>query len=149
MIAATGPILLIGLGLMVYNALRFDSPIEFGQRYQLAPDWHPKAQHFSLNYLWFNLRVYFLKSVAWSRHFPFVQNMVVPPMPPGHGRVETPFGILANVPLVWLALAVPLAWRSRSAESGTILRRFIMTMALFFGIGALTLDLYYYVCSRF
>jgi predicted small integral membrane protein len=29
LLAATGPILLIGLGLMLYNALRFDNPFEF------------------------------------------------------------------------------------------------------------------------
>ena len=33
--AATGPIVLIGLGLMLYNKLRFDSPLEFGAHYQL------------------------------------------------------------------------------------------------------------------
>ena len=35
LMAATGPILLIGLGLMLYNALRFDNPFEFGLHYQL------------------------------------------------------------------------------------------------------------------
>ena len=35
LLAAGGPIVLIGLGLMVYNVLRFDNPLEFGQRYQL------------------------------------------------------------------------------------------------------------------
>ena len=36
LIAAIAPITLIGLGLMLYNAMRFDSPFEFGQHYQLA-----------------------------------------------------------------------------------------------------------------
>ena len=36
--AAAGPIILIGLGLMFYNALRFDNPFEFGWRYQLSGD---------------------------------------------------------------------------------------------------------------
>ena len=36
LMAATVPIPLIGLGLMLYNALRFDNPFEFGMRYQLA-----------------------------------------------------------------------------------------------------------------
>ena len=35
LLAATGPITCIGLGLMLYNALRFDNPFEFGVRYQL------------------------------------------------------------------------------------------------------------------
>jgi len=36
LLAATGPITLIGLGLLLYNALRFDNPLEFGTRYQLS-----------------------------------------------------------------------------------------------------------------
>jgi len=149
LVAAVGPVVLIGLGLLLYNALRFGNPFEFGQRYQLAVDRQDTIQHFSLGYLWFNFRVYFLKSVNWSDRFPFVENMVAPHPPPGHGGVENPFGILTNVPVVWLALAIPLAWRSRSPEAGTILRWFSATVALFFGMGALTLGFYYCICSRF
>jgi hypothetical protein len=115
--AAVGPIALIGLGLMLYNTRRFDSPFEFGVRYQLAP-FRPQ-QYFSLRYLWFNFRVYFLELARWSGHFPFAHGMTMPPMPPGHGPVETPFGVLTNIPLVWLALAVPLAWRNRSGQEAS------------------------------
>ena len=149
LMAATGPIVLIGLGLMLYNALRFDSPFEFGQRYQLAVDRQDTIQHFSLRYFWFNFRVYFLKSVGWSCQFPFVQHMVASAPPPGHGGVEKPFGILTNIPLVWVTLAVPLVWRRRPAEAGGILRWFIMAVGLLFGVGALTLGFYYCICSRF
>jgi tetratricopeptide (TPR) repeat protein len=150
LVAATGPILLIGLGLMLYNYQRFDNPFEFGVRYLLAGDSHSvSVHHFSLGYLWFNLRIYFLKSVSWSRQFPFVQKMVVPPLPPGHGNVEGPFGILTNVPLVWLALAVPLTWRNRSVEAGSILRWFVTAVALLFGISALTIGLFYYTSVRY
>ena len=38
LIAAIGPVVAIGFGLMIYNALRFDNPFEFGQRYILAGD---------------------------------------------------------------------------------------------------------------
>ena len=36
LVAALLPLALCGLGLMLYNYLRFDNPFEFGQRYQLA-----------------------------------------------------------------------------------------------------------------
>jgi tetratricopeptide (TPR) repeat protein len=150
LVATTGPIVLIGLGLMLYNNRRFGSPFEFGQRYQLAATSHPgSVQNFSLSYLWFNFRLYFLKSVGWSRHFPFVQRATVPPLPPGHGKVEGPFGILMNVPLVWLALAVPLTWRNRSVEDGSNLRWFVTAVALLFGTGALTIGLFYYTSARY
>jgi tetratricopeptide (TPR) repeat protein len=150
LVAAVGPIMLIGLGLMLYNTLRFGSPFEFGVRYLLAGDSHPASlQGFNLRYLWFNLDLYFLKSVGWSRQFPFVQKMAVPPLPPGHGGVEAPFGILTNVPLGWLALAVPLAWRSRSAKDSSTVRWFVAAVVLLFGISALTIGLFYYTSVRY
>ena len=36
LVAAVGPVMLIGLGLMLYNTLRFDNPFEFGWHYQLT-----------------------------------------------------------------------------------------------------------------
>jgi tetratricopeptide (TPR) repeat protein len=139
LMAATGPIMLIGLGLMLYNARRFDNPLEFGQRYQLNAEEVLTQQNFSLHYLWFNFRVYFLEPAHWSGRFPFVHDITAPPLPPGHAGVEKAFGILTNIPLVWLALAVPLAWRRRSTEADATLRQFITAVALVFVICALTL----------
>ena len=147
--AAIGPLALIGLGLMLYNALRFDSPFESGWRYQLAPDRQDTGQHFSLNYLWFNFRVYFLEPARWSGRFPFVHEIAVPPLPAGHGRVETPFGVLTNIPIVWLALAVPLAWRGRSIEAHTVLCGFLTVVAVLFGICAMTMGLFFAACIRY
>ncbi len=147
LVAATGPIILIGLGLMLYNSRRFDSPLEFGLRYQLAP-FHPQ-QYFSLRYLWFNFRVYFLQPARWSNHFPFVHDIAAPPLPAGYGSLQTPFGVLANIPLVWLAVAVPLAWQSRSGQAASNLRWFLTAVALLFGICAVTLDLYLYASWRY
>jgi tetratricopeptide (TPR) repeat protein len=149
LLAATVPILLVGLGLAMYNTARFNHPFEFGQRYQMAPDWSDNVQHFSLRYSWFNFRVYFLKSVSWSRHFPFVQDMVIPPLPSGHGNVEKPFGILTNIPLVWLAVMAPLSWRNRSEPARSILRWFVATLVVLFGVCALTIGLYNWVNFRY
>ena len=149
LMAAVGPISLIGLGLMLYNARRFDSPFDFGLRYQLTEKQQVTLQLFSLHHLWFNLRVYFLEPVHWSARFPFAHGIVTPPLPPGHGNVQTPFGVLSNIPLVWLALAVPLAWRGRSGQARSMLRWFVGAVALFFWIGALTLGLYCCTCSRY
>jgi tetratricopeptide (TPR) repeat protein len=139
LMAGTVPIILIGLGLMLYNALRFDSPFEFGNHYQLAGERQVTRQFFSLHFLWFNFRIFFLEPASWSVRFPFVREITTPPLPAGYGRVESPFGVLTNIPLVWLALAAPLAWRRRSAESGAILRWFVMAVALFCGVSALTI----------
>ena len=150
LLAATVPIALIGLGLMIYNFLRFDSAFDFGGHYQLAADRLLTRQFFSLRYLGFNFRVYFLEPARWSGRFPFVHDITVPPLPAGHGLAEQQtFGILTNIPLVWLALAVPLAWRERSAEGRSVLGGFLAAVALLFWIGALTLGLFFYAAGRY
>jgi tetratricopeptide (TPR) repeat protein len=149
LIAAIGPIALVGLGLTLYNALRFGSPFEFGQHYQLTGVRSVTQQHFLLRYLWFNFRVYFLEPARWSGRFPFVHDIAVPPLPVGYDRVETPFGVLTNIPLVWLALAVPLGWRSRPAEARSSLCGFLTAVALLFGICALTLAFFCAATNRY
>ena len=149
LIAATVPMTLIGVGLMGYNLLRFDSPFEFGARYQLAGEQQLTRQFFSLRYLWFNFRIYFLEPVRWSGRFPFVHEATLPLLPSGHGVVEHAFGVLTNVPLVWLALAAPLAWRGRSGQARSALRWFVMAVALLFGTCALTVGLFWSAMIRY
>jgi tetratricopeptide (TPR) repeat protein len=150
LLAATAPIVLIGLGLVLYNVLRFDNPLEFGWHYQLAEGRQLTGRFFSLRYLWFNFRVYFLEPARWSGRFPFVQDITVPPLPADHRPVEDePFGVLANVPLVWLALAVPLAWRGRTGQAWSVLRWFVMAVALLCATCVLTLGLFCYSAIRY
>jgi len=146
LLAACGPIVLIGLGLMLYNSLRFDNPLEFGQRYQLPLATH---QQFSPRYLWFDFRLGFLEPARWSGSFPFVHDIATPATPAGYGGVEHPFGVLTNIPLVWLGLAAPLAWRRRSGEDRSLLRGFFGAGLLLFGMCALPLCLHDSVCVRY
>ncbi len=137
--AATVPIFVIGLGLMLYNFWRFGNPFEFGWHYELTWERQVSQQNFSLRNLWFNLRVYLLEPGRWSGRFPFIREIAIPRMPSDHGGVTAPFGVLTNIPLVWLALAVPLAWRNRPERERTTLRWFVIAVALLFGICLLTL----------
>ena len=146
---ATAPLVLIGLGLLLYNALRFDNPFEFGWRYQLAEQRQDTVQRFSLRYLWFNFRVCFLEPARWSGRFPFVHDITTPPWPAGHGQVEHPFGVLTNIPLVWLALAVTLAGRGRSLKARSILSGFLMVVTVLFASCTLIMGLFFAACFRY
>jgi hypothetical protein len=142
--AAVGPVMLIGLGLMVYNTLRFDSPFEFGWRYQLTDIQNAVAQQFSLHYLWFNLRLYFLEPIRWGCHFPFLQAGPLSPLPPNYYGVGGPYCcILSNYPVVWLAFAAPLAWRGRTVAEVSALRWFAWAAFLLSMICALTLCVFF------
>ena len=139
--AAAGPVGLIGIGLMLYNILRFDNPLEFGQSYQLPVRIH---QQFSLRYFWFDFRVGFLEPARWFGHFPFVGDIKVP-----GALIEHPFGILTNIPVVWLALAAPLAWRNRTEDERSALCWFLMAIVLLFGTCAVTLCFHDSMCIRY
>ena len=149
LLAATAPILLIGFGLMLYNARRFSSPFEFGARYEVNFYRQLSQQLFGLQYLWFNFRFYFLHLAHWSTSFPFVHETAMTRVPPGHTPAGRAFGILTTIPLAWLALTVPLAWRSQSGSSALVLRWFAIAVALLFGICALTVGLFWSANYRY
>ena len=140
--AAVVPMALIGAGLMLYNELRFDSPLDFGWRYQLTWERQITRQLFSVRFLWFNFLIYFLEPARWNSHFPFVHEAAAPPVPVGYGQLPNCFGVLTNIPLVWLALAAPVAWRNRSGQTYRVLRMFVTATALLFGMCVLTLGLF-------
>jgi tetratricopeptide (TPR) repeat protein len=143
LVAAVGPVMLIGLGLMLYNTLRFGSPFEFGWNYQLSNYQNNAAQQFSLHYFWFTFRFYFLEPMRWSGHFPFLQAGPLLPSPSGYTSVGNAYsGILSNYPLVWLALAAPLVWRGRPVDEVSVLRWFVAAVFLLFVTCALILCLF-------
>ncbi len=148
LLAATGPITFIGLGLLLYNTLRFDNPLEFGTHYQLSSN-DNTVGCWSRHFLGFNFWVYFLAPARWSAHFPFVHDLKLPPLPAGHGNNEHPFGLLTNTPVVWLTLAAPLAWRRRSAEVRCLLRGFLAAVALLFATRALTMGFFRAAHARY
>ena len=108
--AAVGPIALIGVGLMVYNAERFGNPLEFGYRYQVSTLLETNLRPFNLHYFWFNLRYYFWEPIHLT-YLPFAGP--VPNWDPTAQFGPEPYygGLLAIFPVAWLALAGPLAWR--------------------------------------
>jgi tetratricopeptide (TPR) repeat protein len=136
-------------GLLVYNHLRFGRALEFGQRYQLAAERQSAVRHFSWDYLSYNLRLYFLAPTAWTRFFPFIQGTLVPPLPPGHAPPENVISVLPNLPLAFLALAAPLAWRRRAPDEGRRLRGILGATALFFVLILPPLLAYYWTSNRY
>src|SRR6185369_1423646 len=114
-----------------------------------AADRQDQIRHFAWENLGVNLRLYFLDAAGWSKAFPFFTTISEPALPPGHGALDFPYGLLTNTPFVLLALAAPLAWRSQLENRGATLRWFMEGVALLFAISALTLGLFYGACVRY
>lgn len=149
--AAVGPLIFIGAGLMIYNVKRFGNPLEFGCRYEVTGMAAPGTDlgQFSLHYFWFNFRYYFWEPVHWMSHLPFVRSGPHWHSSSGHGHFgpdQYYGGLLTVYAPVWLALAAPLAWRSRP---NSLLRWFIGTACLLFLTGALTICLFNIACDRY
>lgn len=140
--AAVGPITLIGLGLLFYNWQRFDDPLEFGQKYQLAGVDNTQVKFFSPGFFWYHLRLYLWEPAHWSQYFPFVTGIRIPPPPPGQLGVESMFGVFTNVPLVWLALVVPFAARGA-------LRWWALAGGVYAVVCGLTVCLFGGACNRY
>jgi tetratricopeptide (TPR) repeat protein len=145
--AAFLPIAACGLGLMLYNDLRFGSPADFGHDYQLSDI--GKAPGFNLSYLGYNLQFYFLAPTFWNHFFPFAQGIRLPRLPAGYYPPEGIFGILPNVPLVLFAVAAPLSLRRRSAGDRLRLQGFLAAVALLFFLVLAPLLGYFAACGRY
>ena len=148
-LAAVLPLAVCGAGLMLYNWQRFGTPWEFGQRFQLAGDRQNLPGHFSLRYFWFNGFAYFFAPSFWREQFPFVGGIWVPRMPPGHAPIEDPFGLFSNLPMLWMAFAVPFCWNGLRSVMAGRLRAFVLAVALAAASAAAVLLVFYGTCCRY
>jgi hypothetical protein len=94
------------VALGIYNYLRFDSPFEFGTKYQLTLQ--PYTFHFK--YFLQNIYAYLFAPVRWSLSFPFavgVKFRELPrflSVPEGYMVFEKVSGILTMCGFLWLQL---------------------------------------------
>jgi hypothetical protein len=99
-VATIGPAALVGLGLAVYNYLRFDSPFDFGIRYSMSTVDVRSLQLMGFEFYPKNFRLYLLHAVDFVRYFPFIY------------AGDSPFGALPHLPWTAAALLFPVTWFS-------------------------------------
>ena len=143
------PMAAIGMGLLAYNYARFGNVFEFGEKYQLNGDARGPVGQFHAAFVGYNLRLYFLEYPGWQRAFPFVRDVTPPPMPAGHGFVDSPVGVLFLLPFVLFAAAVPFGLRAvRDGERRKLTAIAGATLFLFMS-GAGPLCFYLADCVRY
>ncbi len=120
--AAALPLAVIGGLMALHNFLRFGDPLQFGQAYQLSLDYESKMPHFRPGYAAFNAWRYFFSAARWAEYFPFISPATLPSKPAGFGGYDDVYGLFANLPFAWFALAAPLAlWGRAREERGPLL----------------------------
>ncbi|MEI9952430.1 MAG: hypothetical protein WDO74_26490 [Pseudomonadota bacterium] len=103
------PVAIIGVGLLIYNQLRFNDPLQFGLNLQLSG--YPPMR-FERQYWLPNLYSYSLRSFVASCQFPYVYQTwwIKPsaafpdgfPLPADYNTDEPVVGWLRAVPITWL-----------------------------------------------
>ena len=94
-LAAFGPAIAAGVGLLLYNWVRFGVATEFGMKYTLGGERIPDVKLMGLEFVGPHLEDYLLRAGNWSRYFPFFS-----------APVGVPHGALRYAPWLWL---IPLA----------------------------------------
>jgi len=90
--------------------------------------------------------LYFSSLAPWTAHFPFVNDIVVPPLPAGTAAVDRPFGILSHALHPACAGARwPGVGRADGGPTSVVCRRPPAAVAS----GALVLGLFYGTCTRY
>jgi len=103
-LALGGPLVAAGCGILLYNQLRFDDPLEFGVQYQTSTMPFSTAGRFWLP----NVYSYAWRAPAFSCLFPWLHapNAMPKPLPPSFGW---PQGYVAYEPLVGMLRTTPLS----------------------------------------
>ncbi|MEO7036161.1 MAG: hypothetical protein ABI548_19635 [Polyangiaceae bacterium] len=103
------PVAAAGVGLLVYNQLRFGNPLEFGLNLQLSG--YPRLR-FAKQYWWFNLYSYSLRPFTTSCQFPYLYQtwwMKVKDAFPEGFSLPTDY-YMTDEPLIGWLVAVPITW---------------------------------------
>ncbi|MEE2830979.1 MAG: hypothetical protein VYD18_01335 [Candidatus Latescibacterota bacterium] len=95
--------------LLLLNDLRFDSPFEFGTRYQLGGQ-PPLSELFSLRHLPSSVAMYLLAPPATTDYFPFLFPSAWTNSLSGRGS-ENVFGLFPLLPILCVVALSPLALR--------------------------------------
>ena len=149
LLAALGPLLLIGAAMAWHNHARFGHPFQFGQAYQFSLDYESKMAHFRLTHAPFNLWRYYLSAAEWSGQFPFIRPAALPPKPPGFGGHDDVYGLFTNLPFFLFALAAPAALWRRDGRERFALSTWLVTVAVLFAALAVTLAIFFGSLARY
>ena len=118
-LAFVGPVVLCGVLLAAYNYARFQSPFEFGNRYQLADGVQNQGSLFALAKVVPAVYYLIFSPPSIGFHYPFVRPSdslsAFTSLPKGFAVGPT-IGLLWIAPIALLGLMTPIVWRDRRIQ---------------------------------
>src|SRR6202042_657623 len=130
---ALGPFIVCGILLALYNAVRFGSFTDFGDRYELAGIDQTTAKFYGLSYIVPGLLSYLVVPARLALTFPyaFLQTAASDPiisLPHGYigsatgaAGAEPAAGLFTTMPITLLLFSLPVLWRQRrEGERGVL-----------------------------
>jgi hypothetical protein len=148
-VAATAVLGAVGVGLAWYNYARFESPFEFGQKYQLTSLKEGAVPHLNPRFFGFNVRAYFAWPVEWTREWPFIAARLVPPAPRGYFSAEDTYFLAVLSPFMWFAGLGLLRWRAAVPRDAIGFRVVFASLAAAHVPLALLLLCFFYAAERY
>jgi hypothetical protein len=141
-----GPVAVVGILLILYNVARFGSPMDFGQKYQLAGYDPATREGNKLAYVPPGMWYYLLSRPHLTPGFPFIY-LAPPPesypftAPVHYDGVEFVGGLLPTAPFVLFALAAPFVLRgtARRVALGLIASGLLIIVMASFAIWGATM----------
>lgn len=131
--AAVLPAAVLGSALAVYNYARFGDPLEFGFKYGLNVFFTTNDRLLSLDFIWPNLKWYYLTPPTLLPYFPFFFPADATFRPEGYHGAEAIHGqFLVFIALAWIAVGL----FSRRTPFPLPLRRLAWVLAAAFAISA-------------
>jgi hypothetical protein len=140
-LAAVGPFAAVLAALCVYNWLRFGDVREFGYRYQLS-GLHPQRDVVTtFRFLPVNLWFYLCSASQWTDFFPFFDVIHLPwfKFPAGYTGEENVYGILPNLPFLWMLLLLLRARQRSTLADGRGLLDFLRMALVLVSLNVLVL----------
>ncbi|MGN0527478.1 MAG: hypothetical protein ACI4IF_08580 [Acutalibacteraceae bacterium] len=126
------PFIIVALGLMYYNYIRFGSPIDFGSSYNLTTNDVTK-RGFDFGRIGLGLFTYLFQTPSFTATFPFIKAVTVDTNYIGKTVYEYCFGgLLVSLPVLWYILGLK---KSKNTLKANNLYTFTCTLLL---IGVVT-----------
>lgn len=167
-VALLAPLVLCGVGLLLYNYARFGNPLETGIKYQLTTLIDP-SRYYSFSYFLPNLYQYLHFPFRRLSDFPFIDSLALRKreLPlwarfPDHKMTDIAmFGLVPSVPVFWLlGLLLPLLVLARiaprnesmsqdEARARSLRHQFAIMIVLAGFLQFFFLLVYYYNAMRF